>query len=288
MYRNIIVGHDLHQGGGDALTLGRLIAGASGGKLIVAGVFPVGKLPRGFEARWREHEEEVAAEIQVIADEAEAEAEAFPSGSPARGLHDLAEEGGADLIVVGSSRHSKIGRILAGNVGLGLLHGSPCAVAVAPRGYRDQAPGALGPVTVGFDGSYESGLALRAGVGLARASGAGLKLVAVAVPPPVGYVRGGGRGAGYRELKEAIEEQLRQQLTEAVGTIPDEVSAEVTLVSGDPAERLVKAAGDGEVLILGSRAYGPLRRVLLGSVSSALVRSAPCPVIVHPRGTRRG
>jgi nucleotide-binding universal stress UspA family protein len=287
MYRKIVVGHDLHDGGSDALALGRLVAGAGAAKLIVAGVFPVGALPRGFEARWRDEEERVAAEIQSIADEAGAEPEAFPSSSPARGLHELAEEIDADLIVVGSSRHSKAGQILAGNVGAQLLHGSPCAVAVAPRDYRDHVPAALGAVTVGFDGSHESELALRAGVALARASGAVLRLVAVAVPPPVAYVRGGGRGSGYEELKEAIEQQVREQLTEAVGSVPDEVRAEATLLSGDPTERLVEAAGDGQLLILGSRAYGPLRRVVLGSVSSAIVRSARCPVLVQPRGTAR-
>ncbi len=35
--------------------------------------------------------------------------------------------------------------------------------------------------------------------------------------------------------------------------------------------------------MLGSRAYGPLRRVLLGSVATELARTAPCPLIVHPR-----
>ncbi len=39
------------------------------------------------------------------------------------------------------------------------------------------------------------------------------------------------------------------------------------------------------ILVVGSRGYGPLRRVLLGSVSTQLVKSAPCPVLVVPRGT---
>ncbi len=39
------------------------------------------------------------------------------------------------------------------------------------------------------------------------------------------------------------------------------------------------------MLFVGSRAYGPVRRVLLGSVSSELVESAPCAVLVTPRGT---
>lgn len=286
MYRKIIVGHDLHEGGDDALALGRLIAGATGAQLIVAGVFPVGVLPHGFEAQWREQEAEIASKIQSVADAAGAPAEAVPSSSPARGLHDLAEEIAADLVIVGSSRHSKVGQIMAGNVGLGLLHGSPCAVAIAPRDYRESG-NELTAITLGFDGSSESGVALLDAVELAKASGARLRLVAVAEPPPIVYGKGGGSGQGYQELKEAIEEQLREQLDEALDSIPDHVSAEATLVSGDPAEQLADAARtNGALLVLGSRAYGPLRRVLLGSVSTALMRSAPCPVLVHPRPTK--
>jgi len=287
MYTKIIVGHDLHDGGSDALAFARLIAGATGAELVVAGVFPIGDLPHGFEAQWREQEEQIAAEIQIIADQVGAEAEAFPSSSPARGLHDLAKEIDADLVVVGSSRHSKVGEILAGNVGLGLLHGGPCAVALAPRDYRKHAEAGLGTIMVGFDGSQESGHALLDAIDLATRSDAILKLVAVAKPPPLVHGKGAGSGPGYQELQEAIEEQLREQFHEAAETIPESVKAEATLVSGDPAEKLTEAAGaDGTVLILGSRAYGPLRRVLLGSVSTALMRSAPCPVIVHPRGTK--
>jgi nucleotide-binding universal stress UspA family protein len=286
MYRRIIIGHDLHDGGSDALALGRLIAEASGAKLVVAGVFPMGILPHGFAQQWREQEEGIAAEIQAIADEAGAEPEAFPSSSPGRGLHDLAEESGADLVVIGSSRHSKVGEIVAGNVGLGLLHGAPCAVAIAPRGYRDRAPGTLGPITVGFDGSEESGLALQDAIELAGASGVEIKLVAVAQLPPIVYGKGGGSGGGYQELEQAIEEHLRTELDEAAGAIPDGVQSEAKLVSGEPAAELAKAAGEKGLLILGSRAYGPVRRVLLGSVSTELMRSAPCPVIVHPRGTK--
>lgn len=50
MSRKIIVGHDLYQGEEDALALGMLIADATGAKFLVAGVFPFGALPHGFEA----------------------------------------------------------------------------------------------------------------------------------------------------------------------------------------------------------------------------------------------
>lgn len=278
MYRKIIVGHDLHSGGGDALSLGQMLAGVTAAEVVVAGVFPFGALPRGFEAKWRDQEAEIAGQLQRVADDAGATAEAFPSSSPARGLHDLAEEIGADLVVVGSSRHSKLGEILAGNVGLGLLQGSPCSVAVAPRGYaeRDRAP--LTRIVVGFDGSDEARAALEDAAGLARASGAALELVGVieqpAIAPP---------GAESQELQDALEAQMRRQLDGALSSLPDAVESEASLIPGEPATELAQAAAGASLLVLGSRGYGPVRRVLLGSVSGALARGTPCPLLVHPR-----
>lgn len=58
------------------------------------------------------------------------------------------------------------------------------------------------------------------------------------------------------------------------------------LISGEPVDELVNvASAPGTLLVVGSRGYGPLHRVLAGSDSRRLVRSAPCPLIVTPRGT---
>jgi nucleotide-binding universal stress UspA family protein len=58
---------------------------------------------------------------------------------PARGLHDLARELAADLIVVGCSRRALLGRVLLGDDARAWLDGAPCAVAIAPRGYAERA-----------------------------------------------------------------------------------------------------------------------------------------------------
>jgi nucleotide-binding universal stress UspA family protein len=288
MYGQIIVGHDLHEGGADALALGRQIADAAGAKLVVAGVLPLSALPQGVWGEWhQEREVDTELEIERIANAVGAASEAFPSSSPARALRDLAQEIAADLIVVGSSHRGRVGQVLAGNIGQQLLHGSPCAIAIAPRGHRRHGEDRLSTITAGFDGSHESELALRGAFDLARASGTVVKVVAVAEPPPVVYGKGAGAGHGWGDLKAAIEQQLREQLDRTLRTAPDDVELEATLVTGEPAARLAAtAAANGGLLFLGSPAYGPLLRVLLGSVSSALVRSAPCPILVHPRGDR--
>ena len=59
-------------------------------------------------------------------------------------------------------------------------------------------------------------------------------------------------------------------------------------VVADPGEALTALSAELDLLVCGSRGYGPLRSVLLGSVSHAVVREASCPVIVVPRGRESG
>ena len=289
MYRKIIVGYDGRPTSEDALAFAKLISDATGAELIVAGVFQFDPLWGGRDPAFQDAEREYARDIERAAKSVGAQAEAIPSSSPARGLHELAEESGADLVVVGSSSAGKLGQVLGGNVALTLLHGSPCSVAVAPRGFAESAPGAIKEITVGFDGTPESLTALHDTIDLARASGAALNVVTVAEPPPIGYGKGGGPNQGWHELKDEIEKQMRSRLEETLADLPDDVQAKGVLVTGEADKELAAAAtDDGGLLVLGSRAYGPLRRVLLGSVSRELLRSAPCAVVVHPRTATDG
>lgn len=281
MYRKILVGYDTSDQSKDALALGKQLADATGAELIVAGVSQFDPRWGGFDAHFREADAGYAREIEAAAKTVGAEPKAFPSSSPARGLHQLAEEIGADLIVVGSAHHGRTGQVLAGSVGVALLHGSPCAVAIAPHGYRDSAD-EVAAIAVGFDGSPESGHALTAASELASTTGAKLRLVSVAMPPARAALKA---GVAWQALLEAIEESTRKQLIEAEEALPEGIEVEASLITGDPVEALVEVAGaPGTLLVVGSRGYGPLRRVLLGSVSTRLVRSAPSPVIVTPRG----
>lgn len=285
MYRRILVGYDDSDQAKDALSLGKVLADATDAELVVAGVFQFDPLWGGRDPAFQEEEAEYARKIERAAESVGAKPEAVPSSSAARGLHELAEEIEADLILVGSAHHGRLGQILAGSVGLALLHGSPCAVGIAPSGYRDHAEHGIAAVAVGCDGSAESGLALEEAVELAHGTGAKLKLVSVAEPPPIVAGKGGGPNQGWHELKKAIGEEMRERLRDARETVPKDMDADAILVSGDPVEALTNVATEpGTLLILGSRAYGPLRSVLLGSVSWKLARSAPCPLVVHPRG----
>jgi nucleotide-binding universal stress UspA family protein len=72
-----------------------------------------------------------------------------PGVSAAHALLDVAVELDAAAIVVGTSHRGRVLRVLAGSVTTGLLHGAPCPVAVAPRGYVG-GPAGLRRIGVGF------------------------------------------------------------------------------------------------------------------------------------------
>ena len=63
-----------------------------------------------------------------------------------------------------------------------------------------------------------------------------------------------------------------------VGSLP----VEAVIEEGDPAAVLARNGVDLDLLVIGSRGYGPVRRTLLGGVSAEVVRTAPCPVSSCP------
>jgi nucleotide-binding universal stress UspA family protein len=76
---------------------------------------------------------------------------------------------------------------------------------------------------------------------------------------------------------------MRKDLESTAEKISD---LEVTqhLHDGDAAAELVRESAELGLLVTGSRAYGPVRTVLLGSVANDVIRGAECPVVVVPRG----
>jgi nucleotide-binding universal stress UspA family protein len=72
---------------------------------------------------------------------------------------------------------------------------------------------------------------------------------------------------------------------EAAESLPAEARAATTLLAGRPATLIAEEAEKGiHLLIMGSRSYGPIRRVMVGSTAIEIMRLAPCPVMVIPRG----
>ncbi len=78
--------------------------------------------------------------------------------------------------------------------------------------------------------------------------------------------------------------RARRHLAETAAELPGDVPVEPVVVVGAPERMLAEESEHVDLIVVGSRGYGPHRAVLLGSVSGRLVREAACPVIVVPRG----
>lgn len=188
-------------------------------------------------------------------------------------------------MVVGSSDRGDLGRVLAGSTGERLLNGSPSPVAVAPKGFASDA-GALRVIGVAFDGSQEAQMALHEGAGLASELHGTLKLLTVV--PPLDLFTGDSRRHSRHsdaEIEHYRREEFRRMVEDGAKPVPEEMRATTVLLEGDPPAEIVDAAGRGiDLLVMGSRNYGPIRRVGSGSTAIAVMRRSPCPVIVIPRG----
>ena len=82
---------------------------------------------------------------------------------------------------------------------------------------------------------------------------------------------------------EVMRSELRAIHDEAITSVPAGLETESHFVDGSADEVLIAASADVDLLIVGSRGYGPVGAVLLGSASTALARAASCPILVTPR-----
>lgn len=147
---------------------------------------------------------------------------------------------------------------------------------------RTLAPAHQLQIGVAYDPSAEAAEALHTAVDLARAGDGRLRIVSVLDQPYVSVDPPDVDAAGRRRH---LHEQLGdvRGLLVAAG-VPDDVPVTTTLVEGSAAVELAHAGDDADLLVMGSRAYGPVRRVLMGSVAAGVMDRARCPVLILPRG----
>jgi nucleotide-binding universal stress UspA family protein len=277
----IIVGIDGSERSADALALADLLAGLLGGPLLLVHNHPREAAPMFLEPRQDEQlmrslADSTFAQVQrLVGRDREPGIRATRADSPAIGLQQVAEHENAQLIVVGPSHRSGLGRVLPGSVGEQLLSGSPVPVAIAPRGYADTQLSS-GLVVSAFDGSPEARLALDWAAHLARSSDRRLRVISVHTP--IAY---GGFGFVGVSVDPMRRSDLEQELAAAIAGY--EGSVEANVVDGDASRTLVEASQEADILVIGSRGHGPLRAVMLGDVSHYVVRHAACPVVIHPR-----
>jgi nucleotide-binding universal stress UspA family protein len=203
--------------------------------------------------------------------------------SAAQSLHETAEEEDAGLIVVGSSHTGRFGRVLPGSTAERLLHGAPCPVAVVPDGYRKRGMPEQLAVGCAYRPTPDGDAALGAAEELALALTASLRVMHVVEPMPQVY-DAGETSLDLREINASIRADAERTVTARVASLSPRLQPLATLYDGRPADVLTSLSETVDLLVIGSRGYGPLTAVLLGGVSGQVIRSAACPVVVVPRG----
>ena len=187
---------------------------------------------------------------------------ALGATSAPRALHLAAVELGAGLLVVPPGMTAER-----------LLDGAPCAVAVVPtetgdddEGEDDAEPGvAFAAIGVGLVKTPEAEAAARGAELLARRAGARLRVLCAVRP-------------GNAELHRRVEESASAMLSAEPG-----VPIDIDVDDRDPCDLLVGASSEVDVLVCGSRCYGPHPATIRGGVTRCVTAEAACPVIVMAR-----
>jgi nucleotide-binding universal stress UspA family protein len=271
------VGVDGYEGGRDAISLAKELV-SDDGRITLAHVYTGEPFVwrGGTPGYWPLEKEEVVSMLDEAGREAGIEADFQYSAvpPPGRRLHEFAEELEADLLVVGSSRRGLLGRVFLGDVTRAALNGAPCAVAVAPAGYR-QAGRAIRRIGVGYDGSAQSANALAIARKIVARHGAQLSAYEIVSIPARVYLAGDPREVSVEALVDAARTRIAK-----LGRV------EAHAAYGDPAEELASYSGSLDLLVVGSRDYGPVGRLVHGSTSQELARRCRCPLLVLTRAAR--
>lgn len=278
-FRHVLVGVDGTDGGRSAIALADLLCDV-GGRMTLAHVVP-GQAPvhRGALPGWADERCRVLLERERAATGVTARLAGVYAPSVGRGLHRLAEQHEAELVVVGSCRRGPLGRVLVGDDARGTVTGAPCPVAVAPHGYGEQRH-LIGVVGVAYDGSEESRDALAVAQALAARDGCSVSAITVVNPVAVTAGGWGGLAPAWSNLTDTLVGAANRRLRAL-----DDID-ERRVVVGDTGAELTAFGDEVDLLVVGSRAHGPLRRVMLGSTSLHLTHAARCPLLVIPRPTR--
>ena len=143
----------------------------------------------------------------------------------------------------------------------------------------------MNTIVIGIDGSETANEALTLAAHEARLHDARLRIVVVWQLSSIMY------GSGYTAFNEdtlnAVRNRAQSIADKAVATVAElapAVECEAMVLEGQPADTLLGASGDADLIVVGSRGLGGFKRLMLGSVSDQVVHHASCAVlVVHPK-----
>jgi nucleotide-binding universal stress UspA family protein len=276
---------DPYPPGQDAAALGSAVAAATGADLMLLAIEP--DLPLiipglDFQRMRRETENMLKQTRSMWAPNARVVVDT--DISIARGIRRVMRHHYRQLLAVGSSRHGPLGEVSLARDTRQLLDHLGCPLAIAPRGLSESEV-KLRRIGVGFDGDAESEAALATAATIA--SGCGAQLIVRGViddrVPALGWPRLWGAAVleAWKEVMDEEAEKLRNQIQTAVSELG--LTAGVQVTRGRSAASLRELSGEVDLLVIGSRRWGPMARLLLGGTGEALVHGAHCSLLVVPR-----
>jgi nucleotide-binding universal stress UspA family protein len=192
-------------------------------------------------------------------------------GDPREEIVRMADEGQFDLAVLGARGLGRIQRLLVGSVSLTVARYAIPPVLVARGSSRE-----VHRMLVALDGSPDAWRALQFVASALTSRSVTVRLVHVlATPPQAGGVDQDAAARADAERRASGEKLLGDGAAQLNGFLEGERS----LLACDPREEILRTAREwaSDLVVVGARGLGALRRLLLGSVSEAVLRSCVLP-----------
>jgi nucleotide-binding universal stress UspA family protein len=275
----------------EPVEFGLAASSLTGAPLVVVAVRPGGPLVNRMAGDVDEGDGRSTKHLRLDLERRKVDAEIreYVDNTAGMGLERAMEELHPQLVVVGTTHRGRTGSALLGTTAERVIHASRCPVAVVPHGYKRPESG-VRLIGAAYAPTPEGREALHAAAALAQVGNATVRAIRVLDPEHAETQSHGLMAQQHHDTapEEALAARGRlaaeDEFSHAVAELAGDVSAELDVLYNDPADGLLAAASQLELLVMGSRAYGPRRAVLLGSVSRKVVERAPCPVLVVPRG----
>lgn len=272
--------------GDDAAVLATAISRAVDGDLILVSIEPELPLmlPGADSRRMRRETEAMLGRTRETF--APAARRAVDSDlSPARGLKRVLGQEHRQMVVCGSRHGGDAGKVSIGHTTRQLVEEGHYALAIAARGLSGHGELAIKRVGVGYDGGPEACAALAWAAAIAEGCGARLLVRGVIDDriPALGWPHLWNEP--FRECwNEIMDEEvlaLRKSIeaTTAGLSVPVDIEVDRDVASAS----LLDLSVATDLLVIGSRRWGPVARLLLGGTGEALVRGAQCSLLIAPR-----
>ncbi|MGK2867374.1 MAG: universal stress protein [Mycobacterium sp.] len=284
---HLTVGYLATRTGDDGVALAATLARTFGADvdvvLVVREEFPDGHPGRGQyqEFLLERGQEWIAKAVSNLTGVAKSvNANVLVGESFAETLLQFAEEHASDLIVVGGARDGFFGGHVIGPVSSALLHSSTIPVALAPRGYADDAPDHIAAVTAAVPSRPGDDNPLPFAITLASAANLPIRMVSLVSAENLAEAE------DLKDLRTMQIDAAQENLAVAARALPESPDIESLVAEGMTLESALKKLNwdESDVLVVGSSRFAAPKRIFLGSTASRILAGTDAPVIVIPRG----